>query len=167
MFGAGRDARIYAGPAVMTKPGAIIIVMATENKVSTTHILPDPGRNPAMEQIMARAELMPDAERESGINTWARNFVERCGSQPGEPPGGEFEPPDEPFTLASCMFAGPHRELFYNMAALSAAGKLCPVMVWLSGPSSNGKPDAFCVAWPVTFALAPYLDAVVDVREAL
>src|SRR5512133_3801216 len=67
--GAGRNGRIYGGPAVMAPRGTMIVIMATERRVSTTHILPDPARNAAMEDIMERAEQVPEAERIHGLNS--------------------------------------------------------------------------------------------------
>jgi len=156
--GATGNGRIYAGPVAYARRGSIVVVLATQNKVLTCHLFDEPGRTAAIERYMNRAEELPAESRQESTLSWMRGLVEEAGGAPG----GEtnLSDPNELAALIGCLFAGKEaRERFYELDAIAAEGKVCPVAVGLIGPPSSGKPGAFCVAWPVTFALAPYIAA--------
>jgi hypothetical protein len=154
-MGGGRP--LYAGPVAAAKPGTILVVLANETKVATIHLLPHPYRNAVLHEFICRAEELPvdDQERLALI----RDFVEHYGGQPG----GDMAPIDnknEPGALAGALFSGDCRETFEHLDEVATRGAICPVAVGLIGPASSGTPGTYCAAWPVTFPLAPYLEAI-------
>lgn len=57
-----------------------------------------------------------------------------------------------------------HR-LFRQLDKVAREG-VCPVMVGLIGAASSGAADRFSCAWPLSWPLAPYFEAVADAPAA-
>ncbi|MBV8737635.1 MAG: hypothetical protein JO007_10325 [Alphaproteobacteria bacterium] len=155
VMGGGRP--MYMGPAAAVKRGTILVVLANERKVATSHLLPHRYRTTVIHEFMRRAEELPvdDQERLALMKA----FVEQHGSAPG----GDMSPFDnqqKPGAVIGALFSGECREIFEQLDTVAVEGKFCPVAVGLIGPVPSGQPGTYCAAWPVTFPLAPYLEAV-------
>jgi hypothetical protein len=167
VVGNGRNGKLYAGPAVMSPLGTILIVLADKQKVFTMDLRPVAGRAIG-DGITEAVQYLRDNAPEDfkfpldAIAPVMDFALEEIGRLPGEEGAQLTE--EHAFRILGCLFAGMpdavRSDLINGVEQLSASG-VCPAMVGLLGESSKIGAAGLSGVWPLVLRLAPYAETVI------
>jgi hypothetical protein len=161
-MGPGKDARLYAGPAVMTKPGTILVVLAYHEKAFSIWLRPNGSLAATVEETVESIKefLGPECPPDNRFVSVIWELIETYG-RARSLHSVELSQDHHNYITGLLFAATPMATRTWMVECLEAiiANNICPAIVGLLGDRSGKFING---AWPLVLPLAPYVEAVMD-----
>jgi hypothetical protein len=163
-----RSGQLEVAAVTNTLRGAILVVLADAAKVVTMHLGAYAERQQEFGELARRMHAdmreagckFTDGKAVDEVLQTIRVLLRDHGAKPGKAAARAMPPQRGERALGILLASIPQAELaelLERLERLSDNG-VCPAMIGLLGPGSDGRDNSFSGAWPVLLPLAPYLD---------